>query len=214
MFSFAGISILVLPLLLLWAMAPVGRDLSEPDAASAARPAGLADYYAVEDQALRRGNDATAARYTALAAHVAARDEDVLRGIEAGAARYTGWATYSEPKGEALRRGIDATAARYAAMAARFKTSTERGVDAATARSIALADDYRETSAVIRAREAEIRRLRGLAGPGAGSWTAVDEIVRLRGLLEAALVSSGGSDCACPPYYPGPEGLRLQDSPA
>jgi len=35
------------------------------------------------------------------------------------------------------------------------------------------------------AREAEISRLRGMAGPGIGSWYGVNEVVHLRGLIEA-----------------------------
>ena len=39
------------------------------------------------------------------------------------------------------------------------------------------------------ARDAEIARLRGLAGPGAGSWARGDELVHLRGLMEATASS-------------------------
>ncbi|MBS3784540.1 MAG: hypothetical protein KGY78_08850 [Anaerolineae bacterium] len=46
------------------------------------------------------------------------------------------------------------------------------------------------------ARDAEIARLRGLAGPGAGSWAGVDESVHLRALAEAALSGTAESDCA------------------
>jgi hypothetical protein len=44
--------------------------------------------------------------------------------------------------------------------------------------------------AAILAREAEIARLRGLAGLGAGSRARVDEVVHLRGLAEAARSST------------------------
>lgn len=48
------------------------------------------------------------------------------------------------------------------------------------------------------AQEAEITRLRGLAGPGAGSWAGADESVHLRGLAEAARSGSTGVECVVP----------------
>jgi hypothetical protein len=45
------------------------------------------------------------------------------------------------------------------------------------------------------ARDVEIARLRGLSGPGAGSWSGIDELVHLRGLVEAAGPNIAGEDC-------------------
>lgn len=46
------------------------------------------------------------------------------------------------------------------------------------------------------ARDAEIARLRGLTGPGAGTRARFDESVHLRALAEAALTGSSRADCA------------------
>jgi hypothetical protein len=58
--------------------------------------------------------------------------------------------------------------------------------------SLLVGSAFAEDRAGSPAREAEISRLRGLAGPGIGSWSRVNEAVHLRGLIEARR----GSDVA------------------